>query len=199
MCAMLLYVDLEVLATGCTPAADYNQRTNHLLNLSAKAKRCRINLFKRHRFATAIFKYHLLPDADYNQRTNHLLNLSAKAKRCRINLFKRHRFATAIFKYHLLLPADCDVTADPALALLYSTAEKAFAQLLIVMSLLIPALVSAPLNIFFFDLFLQQTSQFLFQLVHLFLSACSWFLSFQLIHFAPAGSTWPPPDYEQLT
>ncbi|KZV49592.1 hypothetical protein F511_15452 [Dorcoceras hygrometricum] len=30
-------------------------------------------------------------------------------------------------------------------------------------------------------------------------SACSWFLSFQLIHYAPAGSTWPPPDYEQLT
>ncbi|KZV15841.1 histone-lysine N-methyltransferase ASHH1-like [Dorcoceras hygrometricum] len=30
-------------------------------------------------------------------------------------------------------------------------------------------------------------------------SACSWFLSFQLIHYAPAGSTWPPPDYEQPT
>ncbi|KZV15889.1 phosphoinositide phospholipase C 2-like [Dorcoceras hygrometricum] len=32
-----------------------------------------------------------------------------------------------------------------------------------------------------------------------FFSACSWFLSFQRIHFAPAGSTWSPPDYEQLT
>ncbi|KZV23512.1 hypothetical protein F511_39608 [Dorcoceras hygrometricum] len=30
-------------------------------------------------------------------------------------------------------------------------------------------------------------------------SACSWFLSFQLVHYAPAGSTWPPPNYEQLT
>ncbi|KZV27083.1 hypothetical protein F511_14103 [Dorcoceras hygrometricum] len=30
-------------------------------------------------------------------------------------------------------------------------------------------------------------------------NACSWFLSFQLIHYVPAGSTWPPPDYEQLT
>ncbi|KZV38875.1 putative serine/threonine-protein kinase [Dorcoceras hygrometricum] len=30
-------------------------------------------------------------------------------------------------------------------------------------------------------------------------STCSWFLSFQLVHYAPAGSTWPPPDYEQLT
>ncbi|KZV50734.1 hypothetical protein F511_09261 [Dorcoceras hygrometricum] len=30
-------------------------------------------------------------------------------------------------------------------------------------------------------------------------SACSWILSFQLVHYAPAGSTWPPPDFEQLT
>ncbi|KZV40669.1 hypothetical protein F511_32379 [Dorcoceras hygrometricum] len=30
-------------------------------------------------------------------------------------------------------------------------------------------------------------------------SACSWILSFQLVHYVPAGSTWPPPDYEQLT
>ncbi|KZV38546.1 putative beta-1,3-galactosyltransferase 20 [Dorcoceras hygrometricum] len=29
-------------------------------------------------------------------------------------------------------------------------------------------------------------------------SACSWFISFQLIHFAPAGSTWPLPDFEHL-
>ncbi|KZV24920.1 hypothetical protein F511_24928 [Dorcoceras hygrometricum] len=30
-------------------------------------------------------------------------------------------------------------------------------------------------------------------------SACSWFLSYQLIHYAPAGSTWPLPDFEHLT
>ncbi|KZV54738.1 hypothetical protein F511_36347 [Dorcoceras hygrometricum] len=30
-------------------------------------------------------------------------------------------------------------------------------------------------------------------------SACSWFLSFQLVHYAPAGSTWPLPDFEHLT
>ncbi|KZV17492.1 hypothetical protein F511_10879 [Dorcoceras hygrometricum] len=30
-------------------------------------------------------------------------------------------------------------------------------------------------------------------------SACSWFISFQLIHYTPAGSTWPPPDFEHLT
>ncbi|KZV32476.1 hypothetical protein F511_36946 [Dorcoceras hygrometricum] len=30
-------------------------------------------------------------------------------------------------------------------------------------------------------------------------SACSWFLSFQLINYTPAGSTWPLPDFEQLT
>ncbi|KZV49289.1 hypothetical protein F511_38667 [Dorcoceras hygrometricum] len=30
-------------------------------------------------------------------------------------------------------------------------------------------------------------------------SACSWFISYQLIHYAPAGSTWPPPEFEHLT
>ncbi|KZV57388.1 hypothetical protein F511_32357 [Dorcoceras hygrometricum] len=30
-------------------------------------------------------------------------------------------------------------------------------------------------------------------------SACSWFISFQLIHYAPVDSTWPPPDFEHLT
>ncbi|KZV52860.1 hypothetical protein F511_23833 [Dorcoceras hygrometricum] len=30
-------------------------------------------------------------------------------------------------------------------------------------------------------------------------SACSWFLSYQLIHYAPAGSTWTLPDFEHLT
>ncbi|KZV57296.1 hypothetical protein F511_36790 [Dorcoceras hygrometricum] len=33
---------------------------NHLLNLSAKEKRYRIHLSKRHRFAIANFKYHRL-------------------------------------------------------------------------------------------------------------------------------------------
>ncbi|KZV31044.1 hypothetical protein F511_14984 [Dorcoceras hygrometricum] len=33
---------------------------NHRLNLSAKPKRCRIHLSKRHRFAIANFKYQLL-------------------------------------------------------------------------------------------------------------------------------------------
>ncbi|KZV35286.1 hypothetical protein F511_21302 [Dorcoceras hygrometricum] len=30
-------------------------------------------------------------------------------------------------------------------------------------------------------------------------STCSWFLSYQLIHYTPAGSTWPLPDFEHLT
>ncbi|KZV50213.1 Glycosyltransferase [Dorcoceras hygrometricum] len=29
-------------------------------------------------------------------------------------------------------------------------------------------------------------------------SACSWLSSFQLVYYAPADSTWPLPDYEQL-
>ncbi|KZV54114.1 yrdC domain-containing protein, mitochondrial [Dorcoceras hygrometricum] len=41
-------------------SCDCCQRKEHLLNLIANAKRCRINLFKRHRFAIANFKYHLL-------------------------------------------------------------------------------------------------------------------------------------------
>ncbi|KZV46718.1 hypothetical protein F511_37398 [Dorcoceras hygrometricum] len=40
--------------------AGYHHRKNHLLNLSAKAKRCRIHLSKRHRFAIASIKYHRL-------------------------------------------------------------------------------------------------------------------------------------------
>ncbi|KZV51123.1 hypothetical protein F511_33190 [Dorcoceras hygrometricum] len=46
--------------------------------------------------------------------------------------------------------------------------HKCQQECMLTSSLLIPALVNAPLNNFFFDLFLQQTSQFLFQLVHLF-------------------------------
>ncbi|KZV14721.1 transcription factor CYCLOIDEA [Dorcoceras hygrometricum] len=94
-----------------------------------------------------------LPAADYNQRTNHLLNFIAKTKCCRINLFKRHRFAIAISKYRLLV--------NSCLRLDNSSC--------------VPA---GPPSFF---------------------SACSWSSSFQLIHYAPAGSTWPPPDYEQLT
>ncbi|KZV46960.1 hypothetical protein F511_23562 [Dorcoceras hygrometricum] len=40
--------------------ARYYHRNKNLLNLSAKAKRCRIHLSKRHRFAIANFKYQLL-------------------------------------------------------------------------------------------------------------------------------------------
>ncbi|KZV29306.1 Tau class glutathione S-transferase [Dorcoceras hygrometricum] len=38
----------------------YYHRKIHRLNLSAKVKRCRIHLSKRHRFAIANFKYHRL-------------------------------------------------------------------------------------------------------------------------------------------
>ncbi|KZV55125.1 hypothetical protein F511_22637 [Dorcoceras hygrometricum] len=66
---------------------------------------------------------------------NHLLNLT-KAKRCRINLCKRHRFAIANFKHQLLLTAE----------------------------------------LFFFD---TSPADF--------------------TDPVPAGSTWPPPDFEHLT
>ncbi|KZV29070.1 hypothetical protein F511_16385 [Dorcoceras hygrometricum] len=53
------------LATGSTVARDWILRlvinTKSIRRIfSARAKRCRINLCKRHRFAIAISKYHLL-------------------------------------------------------------------------------------------------------------------------------------------
>ncbi|KZV06694.1 Bipolar kinesin KRP-130 [Dorcoceras hygrometricum] len=56
------------------PAADYNQRTNHLLNLT-KAKRCRINLFKRHRFAIANSKFRLLVNSSFLLTPSSLIQL----------------------------------------------------------------------------------------------------------------------------
>ncbi|KZV30053.1 hypothetical protein F511_27062 [Dorcoceras hygrometricum] len=79
---------------------------------------------------------------------NHLLNLT-KAKRCRTNLSKRHRFAIANSKYHLLLSAEL---------FFFDTSPADFT-------------VPVPAG-----------SSFLF-------SACSWLSSFQLVHYAPAGST----------
>ncbi|KZV28126.1 hypothetical protein F511_18748 [Dorcoceras hygrometricum] len=48
MRAMLLSVCWYLATAGY-------QRKEHLLNLIAKSKRCRINLFKRHRFVIALF------------------------------------------------------------------------------------------------------------------------------------------------
>ncbi|KZV21241.1 Nodulation receptor kinase precursor [Dorcoceras hygrometricum] len=119
------------------------------------------------------------PDVDLEvlaTAQNHLLNLT-KAKRCRINLFKRHRFAIANFEYARLV------------ALKLATVLPHF------------------------------------QLVHIVPAGSirsSWFNTFLLVVLAPwctsrfiipfdvpagppstlalaAGSTWPPPDYEQLT
>ncbi|KZV16936.1 hypothetical protein F511_23103 [Dorcoceras hygrometricum] len=57
----MLTSSLLLVASSCwyLATAGY-QRKEHLLNLIANAKRCRINLFKRHHFAIANFKYHLL-------------------------------------------------------------------------------------------------------------------------------------------
>ncbi|KZV43621.1 hypothetical protein F511_00172 [Dorcoceras hygrometricum] len=49
-----IHCSLRLLSAG------YYHRKEHLLNLSAKAKRCRIYLSKRHHFAIANFKYQLL-------------------------------------------------------------------------------------------------------------------------------------------
>ncbi|KZV30294.1 pentatricopeptide repeat-containing protein-like [Dorcoceras hygrometricum] len=125
---------------------------------------------------------------------NHLLNLT-KAKRCRINLFERHRFAIANFKFPRLLLYrsssnlrlfSASVPAGPfAPADLSSSAEHDVDIDYII--------VDGPLRCsswFSFDVPADPSSSS---------SACSWFISFQLIHYAPAGSTWPPPDFEHLT
>ncbi|KZV34217.1 hypothetical protein F511_39315 [Dorcoceras hygrometricum] len=112
---------------------------------------------------------------------------SAKAKRCRINLFKRHRFAIANSKYHLLVISSCLLIPSSlsAPAELSSSAEHDVVTNDII--------IDGPFRCsswFSFDVPADPSSSS---------SACSWFISFQLIHFAPAGSTWPPPDFEHLT
>ncbi|KZV46093.1 hypothetical protein F511_24717 [Dorcoceras hygrometricum] len=148
---------------------------------------------------------------------DHLLNHSVNAKRCRIHSFKRHRFAIANFEYHLLLlrflssadlafllvlfaPAGSSSPyrsnwfelffSVPAAGLLTPTDLSSSADHDVVIDDII---IDGPLGCsswFPFDVPAGPSSSS---------SACSWFLSLQLVHYAPAGSTWPPPDNEQLT
>ncbi|KZV35801.1 hypothetical protein F511_38944 [Dorcoceras hygrometricum] len=98
--------------------------------------------------------------------------------------------ATAGFHCSFLLIAD--VTADFIFPL---ALQLIFSHQLIFLHLLI--MISSPMtSSSMVHLDVPAGSLLMFQLVHIFFSACSWFLSFQLIHYAPAGSTWPPPDYE---
>ncbi|KZV29485.1 hypothetical protein F511_03770 [Dorcoceras hygrometricum] len=56
----MLTSSLLLAASSCWYLATAGYQRKELLNLIANAKRCRINLFKRHRFAIANSKYHLL-------------------------------------------------------------------------------------------------------------------------------------------
>ncbi|KZV26316.1 hypothetical protein F511_21270 [Dorcoceras hygrometricum] len=131
--------------------------------------------------------------------------LCAKAKRCIINLFKRHRFAIANFKFPRLvalwLATGYFFLYDVALSLASGSSIDWFycSFLLIVMSLLMSSSLSAPAGIYCSSSNLRLFLASVPAGPPSFFSACSWFLSFQLVHYAPAGSTWPPPDYEQLT
>ncbi|KZV39443.1 hypothetical protein F511_13434 [Dorcoceras hygrometricum] len=118
------------------------------------------------------------------------------------------------------------IITDPALALLFTTADSFCSTadhcsfLLIVMSLLTSSLLSSPAGLLapadlsssadhdvvtddiIIDGPLRCSSWFPFYVPagpSSSSSACSWILSFQLVHYAPSGSTWPPTDYEQLT
>ncbi|KZV32161.1 carboxyl-terminal-processing peptidase 1, chloroplastic [Dorcoceras hygrometricum] len=124
---------------------------DHLLNHSVKAKRCRIHLFKRHRFAIANFEYHLLVNSSFLLTPSLCLLIMLTSLLMSSLLIHRLILLTSsslIQLLRFLSSADLafllvdDVTADviiadPALALLYSTAEKAFAQLLIGMTSLL--------------------------------------------------------------
>ncbi|KZV22925.1 filament-like plant protein 7 [Dorcoceras hygrometricum] len=86
--------------------------------------------------------------------------------------------------------ADCDdITADVIIA---DSRSCASLHLLIMISSLMKSSSMVHLDV-------PAGSLLMFQLVHLpLLALAAGSLLFQLIHLAPAGSTWPPPDYEQL-
>ncbi|KZV24075.1 hypothetical protein F511_26941 [Dorcoceras hygrometricum] len=111
----------------------------HRLNLIANAKRCRINLFKQHRFAIANFKYHLLVNRslrlDTSSCTTSLYlfcldhpSAGSTVAPCRL-MMSLLMSSTLSAPAELSSSADCDditadvIIADPALALLYSTAD----------------------------------------------------------------------------
>ncbi|KZV53983.1 hypothetical protein F511_41765 [Dorcoceras hygrometricum] len=98
-----------------------------MLNHSVKAKRCRIHLFKRHRFAIANFKYHLLVNSSlrldfflYDVALSLASGSSIVWIYCSFLLIVMTSLLTSsslIPDLALLLTADCDdITADVIIA-----------------------------------------------------------------------------------
>ncbi|KZV42023.1 ly 5'-AMP-activated protein kinase beta-1 subunit-related [Dorcoceras hygrometricum] len=118
---------LSILSVDCVLSlSPFELRSAVDIQLFARAKRCRINLCKRHRF---VYRYLQIASAEYDDVTDdvinanpsadsparhrfiffaslHLLILIANAKSCRSNLFTRHRFAIANTNCWLKLSAD---------------------------------------------------------------------------------------------
>ncbi|KZV30878.1 hypothetical protein F511_10812 [Dorcoceras hygrometricum] len=220
-----LRLDVLLIASGCTSYLLVSLESctcwflaqNHLLNLSAKAKRCRINLFKRHRFAIANSKYHLLVNSSLRLDTSSSLTLLFTTTDC-----DDITTDVIIADSRFLLVLCLDPTTDSSSCLLIMLMSLLMSSLLIQRLILLTSssliqllrflssadLYALALLLVFLHLLIMMSSPMTSSsMVHLDVpagsssssSACSWFLSFQLIHFAPAGSTWPPPDYEQLT
>ncbi|KZV24672.1 hypothetical protein F511_36356 [Dorcoceras hygrometricum] len=207
------------LATGLTNYCSYlllppniNAKSSCGI-FSARAKCCRINLCKRHRFAIAISKCYLLmnsslcklpadpcdcslkPSAEYLNTTSlplaflHLLISSCEYKTLSFQLI----YATSFCNCQLQIPT-------AALQLIFFVPARASSKLLewrllidsstVLIIATANRFVNSNLRIFFFNRFLQQAPQFLFQLVHLFSLALetgcrrfSWFIMLQLIQF----------------
>ncbi|KZV55333.1 F-box family protein [Dorcoceras hygrometricum] len=93
---------------------------NYLLNLSVKAKHCRINLFKRHRFAIANSKYHLL--------VNSSLRLDTSSCTTSLYLLRLHHPTTG----STIASCYCDDFTDDVI--IVDSRSCASSQLLIVMT-----------------------------------------------------------------
>ncbi|KZV41661.1 hypothetical protein F511_21522 [Dorcoceras hygrometricum] len=106
--------------------------------------------------------YQTLAPAGHCHRKIFLLILIANAKRCRSNLFKRHRFAIANFTYHLLIVMTS--------SLLLIASFRMYADVITAVSRFL-SISNADVNVAAPD----------------------------FTNPVPAGSTWPPPDFEHLT
>ncbi|KZV20702.1 mitogen-activated protein kinase kinase kinase 1-like [Dorcoceras hygrometricum] len=108
-------------------------------------------------------------------------DVTADAKRCRINLFKRHRFAIANFEYARLVALKLATDCSFCMSSIYLLRFSSSADYDVVTDDII---FDGPLRCsswFPFDVPAGSSSSS---------SACSWFLSFQLIHFAPAAAVY---------
>ncbi|KZV46203.1 hypothetical protein F511_26991 [Dorcoceras hygrometricum] len=163
------------------------------------AKRCRTNLFERHHFAIANSKHQLLVElrlsADRSSCTTSLLSCASLH-----NLMMASGWLMTSLLMSSMLSAPAELSRSSSNLRLFSASVPTgpFAPADLSSSaehdvVTNDIIIDGPLRCsswFSFDVPADPSSSS---------SACSWFLSYQLIHYAPAGSTWPLPDFEHLT